>query len=276
MSRAHSVDADRKCRHSVPHPFRVFCARGGTPITLLKGRIYQHAVKLILALGLASLPIAAFAGELVTLRNGMEMHCHHHALVEGRTRLFLNSGEDNYIELAPDEISAVAQVADPVEPVTPLTAPSPAADAKLSPLDLREVLGRAGTEHNLDVDLLASIVKAESGGNIHAVSRAGARGLMQLMPGTAAQLGVADSFKADQNVRGGSTYLDELLVRYHDNLALALAAYNAGPAAVDKYKGIPPYHETRVYVARVIHEFNRRVLAREAQAASTRLAQSAR
>ena len=88
---------------------------------------------------------------------------------------------------------------------------------------------------------------------------------MQLMPQTAGDLGVHDSYKPDQNVRGGSTYLDSLLVRYHDNLALALAAYNAGAAAVDKYHGIPPYHETNVYVARVIHEFNRRVLARDAQ-----------
>jgi soluble lytic murein transglycosylase-like protein len=89
---------------------------------------------------------------------------------------------------------------------------------------------------------------------------------MQLMPGTASEMGVEDSFKPDENVRGGSTYLDSLLTRYHDNVALALAAYNAGPAAVDKYHGIPPYHETRAYVARVIHEFNRRVLARETQA----------
>jgi soluble lytic murein transglycosylase-like protein len=87
---------------------------------------------------------------------------------------------------------------------------------------------------------------------------------MQLMPGTAADLGVSDSFKPEQNVRGGSAYLDELLTRYHDNLALALAAYNAGPAAVDKYHGIPPYRETKLYVARVILEFNRRVKAREA------------
>jgi soluble lytic murein transglycosylase-like protein len=76
-------------------------------------------------------------------------------------------------------------------------------------------------------------------------------------------LGVADSFAPDQNVRGGTAYLDWLLTRYHDNIVLALAAYNAGPEAVDRYHGIPPYHETRVYVARVVHEFNRRVAARE-------------
>jgi soluble lytic murein transglycosylase-like protein len=138
------------------------------------------------------------------------------------------------------------------------------------------MLARAGTEHNLDVDLLASVVKAESDGNARAVSRAGARGLMQLMPGTAADLGVQDSFQPEQNVRGGSAYLDALLKRYDDNLTKALAAYNAGPEAVDKYHGIPPYRETRAYVARVIHEFNRRVLAREAEekhAASARAAQ---
>ncbi len=108
------------------------------------------------------------------------------------------------------------------------------------------------------MDLLASVVRAESGGNILAVSRTGAQGLMQLMPGTAAELGVADSFRADQNINGGTAYLDALLLRYHDHLALALAAYNAGPAAVDKYHGVPPYRETRAYVARVIREFNRR------------------
>jgi len=116
------------------------------------------------------------------------------------------------------------------------------------------------------VDLLASVVKAESDGNARAVSPAGARGLMQLMPGTASELGVEDSFEPRENVSGGSAYLDALLSRYHGQLALALAAYNAGPQAVDKYHGIPPYHETRAYVARVIHEFNRRVLAREASA----------
>jgi soluble lytic murein transglycosylase-like protein len=81
---------------------------------------------------------------------------------------------------------------------------------------------------------------------------------MQLMPATATRLGVSDSFQPDQNIAGGSAYLDQLLTRYHDDIALALAAYNAGPGAVDRYHGIPPYRETRAYVARVITEFNRR------------------
>jgi Transglycosylase SLT domain len=222
---------------------------------------------------LGALATSAWAGELVTLRNGYEMRCNHHADVEGRVRLYQGAGEDNFIEFAPQEIATFEHVSDPPpeiakEPAkeTAAARSEPAKDAKLSPADLHEILAKAGSDHNLDVDLLASLVKAESGGNARAVSRAGARGLMQLMPGTATELGVSDSFRPDENVRGGTTYLDALLIYYHDNLALALAAYNAGPAAVDRYHGIPPYHETRTYVAWVIHEFNRRVRAREALA----------
>jgi soluble lytic murein transglycosylase-like protein len=205
---------------------------------------------------------AARAGEHVTLRNGFGMDCDHHAVVEGQMRLYLNSGESSYIVLRPEEVSGIETVPDP--PPEPAGEAAPvAASAALTPADLHEMLSNAGQAHNVDVDLLASVVKAESAGNPHAVSKAGARGLMQLMPATATDLGVQDSFEPGANVRGGSAYLDSLLTKYHENLALALAAYNAGPAAVDKYHGIPPYHETRVYVARVIHEFNRRVQARE-------------
>jgi soluble lytic murein transglycosylase-like protein len=214
---------------------------------------------------LATLPLAGWGAERVTLRNGFAMVCDHHAQVESHTRLYLGAGESNFVEFATQEIVAVENVPDapaPQKEEAAANAPHPD-DAKLSPADLHEILVHAGEAHNLDADLLASVVKAESGGNPKALSHAGARGLMQLMPATANGLGVADSYKPDQNVRGGATYLAWLLDRYHDNLAKALAAYNAGPEAVDRYHGIPPYHETQVYVARVIHEFNRRVKARE-------------
>jgi soluble lytic murein transglycosylase-like protein len=231
-----------------------------------RGLRTRRVVLIAAVAALSTLAAQAHAAEQVTLRNGFALRCDHHALVDRHMRLYLSAGEDNYIEFAPDEIAAFEQIPDPPVAAAPASPQTSNRTAKLTPADLREMLARAGTEHNLDVDLLASVVKAESDGNAHAVSRAGAQGLMQLMPGTAAGLGVHDSFQPDQNVRGGSTYLDALLTRYHDNLALALAAYNAGPEAVDKYHGIPPYHETRAYVARVIHEFNLRVLAREAEA----------
>lgn len=223
----------------------------------------RKRIQIAMVAGMLSMaPFAARAAEHVSLSNGFAMDCSHHALVDGQLRLYLNAGEGSYIALKPEEVTAIEIVPDP-----PATVAQPASAASSTPLtrvDLHEMLSDAGHAHNLDVDLLASVVKAESAGNPQAVSKAGARGLMQLMPSTATDLGVSDSFEPGQNVRGGTAYLDALLRKYHENLALALAAYNAGPAAVDKYHGIPPYHETRLYVARVIHEFNRRVEAREA------------
>ena len=201
--------------------------------------------------GLGTVP-ALEAAEQITLKNGYNLLCDHREQEGDRVRLFTSKEGGNFVEVDAAEIASVDTVPDP--PVVP----TQAAEPKLTNADVHELIARAGADHNLDVDLLASVVRAESGGNIHAVSRTGAQGLMQLMPGTAAELGVTDSFRADQNIKGGTAYLDALLLRYHDHLALALAAYNAGPAAVDKYHGVPPYRETRVYVARVIREFNRR------------------
>lgn len=222
-------------------------------------QIAGFAVLLVLA------PMA-HAGERALLSNGFAMPCDHHAAIDGHVRLYLSAGEANYIDLKPEDVTGFEALPDAHAEMKQAAPQKENADAKLSAADLHEMLNEAGREHNLDADLLASVVKAESDGNARAVSRAGARGLMQLMPATAADVGVKDSFRPSENVRGGTVYLDELLTQYHDNLALALAAYNAGPAAVAKYHGIPPYHETQVYVARVIHEFNRRVLAREAAA----------
>ena len=132
------------------------------------------------------------------------------------------------------------------------------------------MLAKAGAAHDIDVELLASVVKAESNFRVDAVSRVGARGLMQLMPGTAHDLGVQDAGRADQNIAGGTAYLDSLLKMYKDDVRLALAAYNAGPAAVARYHGVPPYRETRAYVNRVINEFNRRMAARTATDVASR------
>ena len=223
---------------------------------------------------------AARAAERISLANGFDVVCDHYSLVEGRVRVYPKAAAGDYFELNPQDVRTVETVPDPLpEPVAepdqassqianPPSASKAAAhlETRLTADDLHQLLSKAGSEHNVDEDLLASVVKAESGGYVRATSRTGARGLMQLMPGTAQQLGVADSFAPEQNVRGGTAYLDWLLTRYHDNLVLALAAYNAGPEAVDRYHGIPPYHETRAYVARVIHEFNRRVAAREKMA----------
>ncbi|HUV30189.1 MAG TPA: transglycosylase SLT domain-containing protein [Acidobacteriota bacterium] len=110
---------------------------------------------------------------------------------------------------------------------------------------------RAAAETKLDSALIASVIRAESNGDARAVSTAGARGLMQLTDTTAREMGVTDVFDPAANIRGGSRYLRQLIDRYGD-VKLALAAYNAGPGNVDRYKGVPPFKETRRYVARVI------------------------
>ncbi len=212
----------------------------------------------------------AWAAEHITLKNGFDLICDHRQIDGDRVRLYLDSGSMNFVDVGTNEISGVEYVEVPSTKADAVPE-HPVADAKLTPEAMHELLSRAGEAHDLDVDLLASVVRAESGGNPHAVSRAGAQGLMQLMPKTAIDLGVNNTFAADANINGGTAYLDALLKKYHDNLALALAAYNAGPAAVDRWHGIPPYRETRAYVARVIHEFNRRYAARMA-AGSTAIA----
>ena len=213
-----------------------------------------------LAVGMLLATAGARAAEHVVLTNGYDLICDHHAADGDRVRLYMDPSSTNFIELNASEIASSEHVDLPAANKSTDVRP---ADGKLTQTELHQLLERAGTAHDLDVDLLASVVRQESGGNARAVSRAGAQGLMQLMPGTAAKLGVQDAFAPDKNVDGGTAYLDGLLRRYHDNLALALAAYNAGPGAVDRWHGIPPYRETRAYVARVIHEFNRRVAARQ-------------
>jgi len=107
-------------------------------------------------------------------------------------------------------------------------------------------------EHSLDADFVHAVIKAESAYNRYAVSKAGAQGLMQLMPATAAAYGVKDVFDPEENIRGGVKFLKVLLKLYDGNLKKTLAAYNAGQEAVKKYGGIPPYAETQTYISRVL------------------------
>ncbi|HZI64413.1 MAG TPA: lytic transglycosylase domain-containing protein [Thermoanaerobaculia bacterium] len=118
--------------------------------------------------------------------------------------------------------------------------------------DLAAIIDQHATSRRLDPKLVQAVIQVESGYNARARSNKGAMGLMQLMPGTAKELAVANPYDASQNVLGGTAYLRQLLDLFDDQVELALAAYNAGPGAVRKYGGIPPYAETTAYVRRIV------------------------
>jgi soluble lytic murein transglycosylase-like protein len=117
------------------------------------------------------------------------------------------------------------------------------------------LIWKAAERHSVNYALVKAVIKAESNFDPRAVSRVGARGLMQLMPGTAYALGVNDSFHPDHNIDGGVRYLRYLLNVYKGDLYLALAAYNAGEKAVLRYRGVPPYQETQTYIHRVLRYY---------------------
>jgi len=125
----------------------------------------------------------------------------------------------------------------------------------LSERELEPVIRRHSSLHQLHPALIRAVIKAESDFDPRAVSRAGAIGLMQLMPQTAVRLDVRDMYDPDDNVGGGTKYLRQLLDRFHGNLPLALAAYNAGENAVDRYQALPPFDETRQYVRKVLRYY---------------------
>jgi Transglycosylase SLT domain len=235
--------------------------RGMSGVSKSRRRLLQPLLLLICCAGGSGHGLGADGrvAEHVTLTNGFDLICDHREQSGDRVRLYTEAGSSNFVEVSATEVASVEQILLPTATVTaPIGGRSSqsALHADLTQAELHELLSSAGVRHNLDVNLLASLVQAESGGHTRAISKKGAQGLMQLMPTTAAQLGVNDSLRPEENVAGGTTYLDSLLTRYHDNLALALAAYNAGPAAVDRWHGVPPYRETRLYVARIIRDFN--------------------
>ena len=131
----------------------------------------------------------------------------------------------------------------------------PYAPHALAPDQINALVADASARNGVPAALTNAVLMAESAGNPYAISRVGAQGLMQLMPGTSAGCGIANPFDPASNVDCGTRYLHALLARYDNNVELAVAAYNAGPGAVDSYHGVPPYAETRAYVARVVSAY---------------------
>ena len=122
-------------------------------------------------------------------------------------------------------------------------------------VEIQRLVSESCTKHGVDPKLVMAVIQQESGFNQNAISKTGAQGLMQLMPATAKSLGVQNAFNPEQNIEGGVKYLKGLLDRFHGNKILALAAYNAGPNAVKKYNGIPPYKETQNYVKNILKNY---------------------
>ena len=191
----------------------------------------------------------ASASEYAVLANGARLECERHESVGDKLRLYTKSS--GFIEM---DNSLVAQFEAGEEVAPPPAAPAaPSAAPPQAPADPRELADAAADRYGLPRQLVRSVVKAESGFQPHAVSRKGAIGLMQLMPGTASELG-ADPHDPAQNVDAGTRYLRDLLLKYDGGLFRALAAYNAGPRAVERYKGVPPYRETVGYIERVVRD----------------------
>jgi soluble lytic murein transglycosylase-like protein len=207
---------------------------------------------LLAAASVAALP----AEEYAVFSSGARLRVDRHESVDGKMRLYLSDG---YMELDLSRIQRFEPSEEESPPAQPPSAPAPspapavpaAPDAASSPRDLADA---AADKYGIPRKLVRLVMEAESGSRQDAVSPKGAVGLMQLMPATAQALG-ADPADPVQNVDAGARYLRDLLQKYDGLLWHALAAYNAGPAAVDKYNGIPPYNETILYVKKIDRQY---------------------
>jgi soluble lytic murein transglycosylase-like protein len=225
----------------------------------------ERSIRIILVLLATQLP--AFSAEVAVLRNGFSLRFERKEQTGDVTRLYTKSG---FVDVAtseiasfePDDTPEVAATSagneqNPPQPTqTVATSHSSSSSPAPNRADLDEVVREASSRNRLDPDFVSSVIKAESNFQSRAVSRKGAQGLMQLMPGTASQLGVKDPFDPKANVEAGTAHLSALLDQYNNDAVKALAAYNAGAHRVDQYHGVPPYRETHNYVATIVRDFN--------------------
>ncbi|MGD1069634.1 MAG: lytic transglycosylase domain-containing protein [Bryobacteraceae bacterium] len=206
-------------------------------------------------IGLVLLALPIHAGEYAVLGNGFRLHAERHEVEDGKIRLYAEGGVSEMPAASVVRFEAEEEVAPANLPAAPPATVPPTPPAPQTPAELAAA---AAEKYSLPASFVESVMRAESGFQPSAVSPKGAIGLMQLMPETARQLGV-DPANPRQNAEGGAQYLHDLLAKYEqdpDQVVLALAAYNAGPAAVERYHGVPPYRETREYILRVLKDWN--------------------
>jgi hypothetical protein len=208
------------------------------PVGMRASRNRPHGVKLLLLLPLLFLAAPAARAEYIVLRSGQRLCVTGYQLLGDKYKLQLNGGS---VEMSAAEVVAI-------EPEEVFHSAPPTETAKAP---YRDLIQAAATRYSVDADLITSVIAAESNFDPKAISRRNARGLMQLLPETAARLGVKNIFDPSDNIDGGTRYLRDLLQRYRNDLALTLAAYNAGPDRVRQYGTVPPFPETRSYVRRV-------------------------
>jgi soluble lytic murein transglycosylase-like protein len=248
--------------------------------------------------------MSAFAGQIANLRNGFSIHFDRKEQSANSTRLFTSTG---YLDIANNQIASFEQDETPVVPEPPAAAPAtqlpsatsvnqpvaskplpqPPATAAAVPtnaattappspatqaFDIDQVVREASNKNRLDPDFVNSVIRAESNFKTHARSKKGALGLMQLMPATAAQLGVTDPFDPRANVEAGAAHLSALLDLYNNDPIKALAAYNAGAHRVKQYNGVPPYRETHDYISKIVRDFNAKKRAQMKAAGATNAA----
>jgi soluble lytic murein transglycosylase-like protein len=203
--------------------------------------------------------VSASAGEYAVLATGFRIHAQSHVIEGDNVKLSTESGvivlPSSSVESFELEEYSAPPPASPQPATAPVSAVLPPIEKKT--LDPKELLRQAAGRAGLPVELVNSVARAESGFHVNAISNKGAIGLMQLMPSTAAALN-ANPYDPKENADAGARYLADLLTKYQDDphqVTKAIAAYNAGPGAVDKYNGIPPYPETINYVTRVVQQY---------------------
>ncbi len=200
----------------------------------------KHLFRTLLAAAILLAATPCLHAEYAVLRNGQRLHVTGYERAGSVIRLHISGGS---IEVPAEDVTAI----EPEEVFAAIPNPPP-------PVPFGELIRAASQKHGVDEALLISVIAAESNFNPRAVSARQAQGLMQLLPATAARFAVSDPFDPEQNIDAGTRYLRELLERYHQDLALALAAYNAGPERVEQYRGVPPFPETRAYVHHVTQQ----------------------